>query len=74
MPVVTANTNVVGQINYQTGLTSKGAPIVRVRKYSGMKENSNKDDIYEVLSGIASLCSLPLVSIRLINDSELINM
>lgn len=51
-------------INVQDGVNAQGNPVIRARRYSGVKPSAAADDVYAVGQTLASLQEKPLAGIQ----------
>lgn len=59
-------------INVEDGINADGSARIKTRTYSGIKEDSEVDNLYSAGTALASLMATPMVGIMLNDRSELV--
>ena len=61
------------QIKVQTGVSTTGAPVYRVRNLQNLKHSATDADVYAVAQGLADLQSHSVVAISRQDDANLLD-
>ena len=64
MPVVATHENSLLVARYQTGVSEGGAPIVRQKSMSGIKETTTDQQVYDAAQALFGLVQYDLVQVR----------
>lgn len=59
------------KMQFDGGLDGDGKQIVKSKTYSKVKPTASNEDIYAVATSLASVQSLPIVSVRRLEEVEL---
>ncbi|KGG79969.1 DUF1659 domain-containing protein [Caloranaerobacter azorensis] len=60
------------KLNLDGGVDQKGKQIVKSKTYSKVKTAATNEDVYSVAKTLANLQKMPVVSIRRIDEIELV--
>jgi len=61
------------QVRLQNGVDGQGEPVYVNRVFGRIRPDAAHQDVYDVMSAVMALQELPVVTIRRIDDGELIN-
>ena len=71
MAVIASAKDTVLVVNFQTGLTPAGSPILRQRSFPNIRSNAADQDVYDVAMALYGLQNYPLISVRRDNRVDL---
>ncbi len=58
------------RIRYELGLNQEGNPVYSTRTYSGIKPESDDQDVYDIAVVLTGLQEYPVASISRVNEAE----
>jgi len=61
------------QARMQNGVDDQGDPVYVNRIFTRIRPTASHQDIYDVIEGLLSLQSLPVITLRRLDDGELVN-
>ncbi len=61
------------QVRLQKGVDGQGEPVYTTRTFSRIRPQASHQDIYDAITSLLSLQALPVVSLRRIDDGELVS-
>lgn len=72
MPVSSVPQNSKALLMVQTGTDTDGKPVVKTRTYNNIKAAATDENVYSVMSGIASLQEFPIAGLKRVDSEELV--
>jgi hypothetical protein len=61
------------QVRLQNGVNAEGEPVYVSRTFTRIRPNATHEDIYEVIQAVLGLQTLPVITLRRLDDGELVS-
>jgi hypothetical protein len=61
------------QVRLQNGVNAEGEPVYVSRTFTRIRPNATHEDIYEVIQAVLGLQTMPVITLRRLDDGELVS-